>query len=168
MAWTLNYKGLTGYRDSIAVADETSYTVLDLIGGIISGETGGAGATTIDGPDNVPYGDCYAEMYVERDTSIELKSLTLSDPVDQHLQDGDTIICTAWLAGNKRVRQQVKLGIAQIKRQALMSADPTNEPFYRTLNTAETDDLPTIYNTDNETVTDNPNVGGLQSGRPWT
>lgn len=133
MAWTINYKGLTGYQDSIAVADETTYTVTQLIAAIKSDETGGAASTTIDGPDSITYGGCYDKLYVFRDASTELTALTGSDAIDQHLEDGDEIICTP-LDGtkgtaNKRVRQQVKLGIAQMKRKALMSGSPSSEPF---------------------------------------
>ena len=171
MAWTLNYKGLTGYRDTIAVADETTYTITSLIAAIKSDETAAGAATTIDGPDSLTYGDCYDKFYVDRDTSIELTALTGSDAVDQHLEDGDIIICTpldgTGSTANKRVRQQVKLGIAQIKRKALMYATPSNASFYRTNNTYEWDNLPTTYNTDNKTVTDNPNAGGLLPFRPW-
>ena len=170
MAWTINYKGLTGYQDSIAVADETTYTVTQLIAAIKSDETGGAAATAIDGPDSITYGGCYDKLYVSRDASIELTALTGSDAIDQHLADGDEIICTP-LDGtkgtaNKRVRQQVKLGIAQMKRKALMSGSPSSEPFYRTNNTYEWDNLPTTYNTDG-TINDNTNAGGLLPQRPW-
>ena len=170
MAWTINYKGLTGYQDSIAVADETTYTVTQLIAAIKSDETGGAASTNIDGPDSITYGGCYDKLYVSRDASIELTALTGSDAIDQHLADGDEIICTP-LDGtkgtaNKRVRQQVKLGIAQMKRKALMSGSPSSEPFYRTNNTYEWDNLPTTYNTDG-TINDNTNAGGLLPQRPW-
>lgn len=170
MAWTLKYKGLTGYQDSIEIADETTYTITQLIAAIKSDETGGAAASSVDGPDSITYGGCYDKFYVFRDSSIELTALTGSDAVDQHLADGDEIICTP-LDGtkgtaNKRVRQQVKLGIAQMKRKALMSGDPTNEPFYRINNTYEWDNLATVYNTDG-TISDNTNAGGLLPQRPW-
>lgn len=170
MAWTINYKGLTGTQGSVTVADETTGTITQLIAAIKSDETGGAASTTIDGPDSLTYGGCYDKLYVSRDTSIELTALTGSDAVDQHLQNNDEIICTP-LDGtegsaNKRVRQQVKLGIAQMKRKALMSGDPTSENFYRTNNTYEWDNLPTVYNTDG-TIFDNPNASGLVPFRPW-
>jgi hypothetical protein len=74
----------------------------------------------------------------------------------------------------KQLKQEAKLEIAEAKRQGKIVADdgtitgtvdPT-KPYYRTLNVLDIDLLPTKYT--NNTVTDNPNVGGLVEGRPWT
>ena len=74
----------------------------------------------------------------------------------------------------KQLKQEAKLAIAEAKRQGKVVADdgtitgtvdPT-KPYYRTLNVLDIDLLPTKYT--NNTVTDNPNVGGLVEGRPWT
>lgn len=168
MAWSLTYKGLTAVPGSFTGIDETAKTITQLIADIKSDETGGAASTTIDGPDSLSYGDCYDRFYVSRDTSIELTDLTGSDTIDQHLVDGDEIICTpkdgTGSAANKRVRQQVKLGIAQIKRKALMSDNPTTENYYRTNNTYEWDNLPAVFNTDG-TVLDT--ATGMVVQRPW-
>jgi len=168
MAWSLTYKGLTAVPGSFTGIDETAKTITQLIADIKSDETGGAASTTIDGPDSLSYGDCYDRFYVSRDTSIELTDLTGSDTIDQHLVDGDEIICTpkdgTGSTANKRVRQQVKLGIAQIKRKALMSDNPTTEDYYRTNNTYEWDNLPAVFNTDG-TVLDT--ASGMVVQRPW-
>ena len=61
----------------------------------------------------------------------------------------------------KRERQDAKLAQAALDRAA------DNNPRY----TLDVTQLPTRYKTgDNDTadVVDNPNVGGLVQGRPWT
>ncbi len=79
----------------------------------------------------------------------------------------------------KADRQLAKLNLAKAKREGRVvaddgtitgSIDPT-KPYYRDRNTYDTTQLPTLYTAgDNDTndVTDNPNVGGLVQGRPWT
>lgn len=64
---------------------------------------------------------------------------------------------------SKEAKQLAKLELAQTKRRA---GGNVNSPAYRTLNTYDIELLPTRY-VDNAVV-DNTNVGGLQSGRPWT
>ena len=73
----------------------------------------------------------------------------------------------------KEQKQLAKLTIAQEKRQgkvvaadgtATGSIDPTKN-YYRVNNTFDITELPTQY-VDNG-ILDNPNVGGLQQGRPW-
>ena len=59
----------------------------------------------------------------------------------------------------KEARQLAKLNLAQTKRQLVGTAG------YRTNRYYDLDLLPTVYNGNN--VVDNPNVGGLQPGRPW-
>lgn len=74
----------------------------------------------------------------------------------------------------KQLKQQAKLAIAEAKRQGKVVADDgtvtgtvdSTKSYYRTYNVLDIDLLPTKY-TDN-TVTDNPNTGGLVQGRPWT
>lgn len=70
-------------------------------------------------------------------------------------------------------RQKAKLAIAEAKRQGKTvaadgtitgSVDPT-KPWYRDNNVLDITELPTQY--DGNDVLDNPNVGGLQEGRPW-
>lgn len=60
----------------------------------------------------------------------------------------------------KEERQIAKLELAQAKRQALGTVG------YRVLNCYNRDLLPTEYIGND--VFDNPNIGGLQIGRPWT
>jgi hypothetical protein len=74
----------------------------------------------------------------------------------------------------KQAKQIAKLNIAQAKKQGKTvaadgtisgSVDPTKNS-YRYNNTYNITDLPTQYT--GNAVTDNPNVGGLKSARPWT
>jgi hypothetical protein len=57
----------------------------------------------------------------------------------------------------KQARQEAKLALAATKR----AADPSRYPRA----TPDVNLLPTKYNGND--VVDNPNVGGLQPGRPW-
>jgi len=59
-------------------------------------------------------------------------------------------------------RQVAKLTIAELRRKA---GGNTSAPYYRSLNTANIDLLPTKWS--GNTLVDNPNPGGLQPGRPW-
>lgn len=59
----------------------------------------------------------------------------------------------------KELRQIAKLNLAQTKRQLVGTAG------YRTNRYYDLDLLPTKYSGDD--VVNNPNVGGLQQGRPW-
>jgi len=73
----------------------------------------------------------------------------------------------------KQLKQEAKLNIAEAKRQGKTVADDgtitgsvdATKPYYRSLNTLNINLLPTKYS--GNTVSDNANVGGLQSGRPW-
>jgi hypothetical protein len=62
----------------------------------------------------------------------------------------------------KQQRQKAKLDLAQINRQA---GGDTAAPAYRPLNVYDITLLPTQYS--GNAIVDNPNVGGLQQGRPW-
>jgi len=75
---------------------------------------------------------------------------------------------------DKEARQIAKLDIAEAKRQGKVvatngtitgSVDPT-KPYYRVRNNYDITQLPTQF--DGNDVIDNPNVGGLVVGRPWT
>lgn len=74
----------------------------------------------------------------------------------------------------KQQKQQAKLDLAKRKRKGytlnadgtIASGPDTTKVFYRARNDFDITQLPTQYN-DND-VTNNPNVGGLVSGRPWT
>jgi hypothetical protein len=65
--------------------------------------------------------------------------------------------------GTKQLRQEAKLNLAEIQRQA---GGDTSDPAYRPLNVLDITLLPTRYQ-DNDVI-DNANPGGLQPGRPWT
>ena len=79
----------------------------------------------------------------------------------------------------KADRQAAKLAIAKAKREGRTVADDgtitgginTTATFYRARNVLDITELPTVYSTttnDTNLVVDNPNVGGLVYGRPWT
>jgi hypothetical protein len=79
----------------------------------------------------------------------------------------------------KADRQTTKLAKAKAKREGRIVADDgtitgaidSTKPYYRSRNTLNIGQLPTVYTAgDNDTkdVTNNPNVGGLVYGRPWT
>jgi len=63
---------------------------------------------------------------------------------------------------NKKLRQEAKLTLAGQDRAARNVVEPGR---YADV-TADITQLPTKYEADNS-VTDNPNVGGLLPGRPW-
>ena len=78
------------------------------------------------------------------------------------LVDGDTVLCTPQQNESKQERQLRKLYIAQAKKQAF---GDTTKPYYRVNNTFDITLLPDTYAT---AADDNPNIGGLVDGRPWT
>ena len=63
---------------------------------------------------------------------------------------------------NKKLRQEAKLTLAGQDRAARNVVEPGRYAD----TTADITQLPTKYEADNS-VTDNPNPGGLQQGRPW-
>ena len=74
----------------------------------------------------------------------------------------------------KQLKLEGKLNIAELKRQgytlnpdgSVASGPDTNANSYRTRNVADVNLLPTKYS--GNTLIDNPNVGGLITGRPWS
>ena len=81
------------------------------------------------------------------------------------LVDNDVFVAAPIQDGlTREARQTQLLDIAQLKRQGGPTADNTKH-YYRTANTYDKTELPTQYSGD--TLVDNPNVGGLQTGRPW-
>ena len=149
---TLNYRGLTGKRGTVTVDDTGN--VLSIITAILADEDPTLGVLTSNDYD----------IALERDTSIT-DVANGSDTISTHIVDGDTIICiddkkNLETTNTKDVRQDRKLRIASVKRQAT--------PGGNTDYTFDITELPTQYQ-DNDTsnVVDNPNVGGLQPGRPW-
>ena len=63
---------------------------------------------------------------------------------------------------NKKLRQEAKLAQANADR----AARNVVEPGRYTDTTADINQLPTKYDTDNSLI-DNANTGGLKPGRPW-
>lgn len=63
---------------------------------------------------------------------------------------------------NKKLRQEAKLALAGQDRAARNVVEPGRYAD----TTADITQLPTKYKADN-TVENNPNVGGLLPGRPW-
>jgi hypothetical protein len=63
---------------------------------------------------------------------------------------------------NKKLRQEAKLALAGQDRADRNAIEPGRYAD----TTADITQLPTKYATDN-TVEDNPNIGGLVQGRPW-
>ena len=138
---TINYWGLSGIKDSVTVA--LTITIDQLITAIASDEglpTDYYKISVLDNPaiNDTTYGD----------SSSTLTSMGIVD--------GDTILCTPNQVGTKQDRQIQKLEIAKAAR----TADGNPRDTY-TIN-----DLPTKYT--GNAVTDNPNVGGLVDGRPWS
>jgi len=73
----------------------------------------------------------------------------------------------------KQAKQEAKLAIAEAKRQGkTVARDGTitgsldnTKPYYRVNNKLDLTELPTVYV--GNALSDNANVGGLQTGRPW-
>jgi|TARA_R110000851_G_scaffold23203_1_gene68176 hypothetical protein len=63
---------------------------------------------------------------------------------------------------NKKLRQEAKLTLANADREARNVVEPGR---YADV-TADINQLPTKYDTDNSLI-DNANTGGLKVGRPW-
>jgi hypothetical protein len=63
---------------------------------------------------------------------------------------------------NKKLRQDAKLALAETDR----TARNVVQAGRYTDTTADVDQLPTKYDTDNSLI-DNANTGGLKLGRPW-
>lgn len=136
---TINYWGLTK-KGSVTVA--LTITVDQLITAIAADE----GLST--------------EYYtLSRLTDPSKSSIPYGDSsttlAQMGIVDNDTILCTTNQYGNKQERQIEKLNIAAVKR--------ANTGRTSTLTI---DNLPTKYT--GNSVTDNPNAGGLVDGRPWS
>lgn len=138
---TINYWGLTGVKDSVTVA--LTITVDQLITAIAADEslpTEYYKISVLNNPNinDTTYGDSSSTL-----TAIGIV-------------DGDVVLCTPNQVGSKQERQVQKLEIAAKAR----TADGNARDTY-TIN-----DLPTKYSGND--LVDNPNVGGLVDGRPWS
>ena len=150
---TVNFKGLTGIVGSVLI-DESA--TLDALITAISTE---------EGLDSNYYSISKEGVPSASSNSYSDSSTTLDD-LNVNIGDGDRVICTPVQTGTKEYRQIQKLDIAQRKRTGGLAGDSTQGPYYRPGNTYDRDKLPTKYTGDD--VTDNPNVGGLLPGRPWS
>ena len=138
---TINYWGLSGVKDSVTVA--LTITIDQLI-------------TAIAADESLPtdyYKISALRNPVLNDTTYGDSSSTLTDI---GIVDGDVILCTPNQVGTKQDRQIQKLEIAAKAR----AADSNPRATY------DITQLPTQYS--GNAVVDNPNVGGLVEGRPWT
>lgn len=138
---TINYWGLSGVKDSVTVA--LTITVDQLIAAIAADEglpTDYYKISVLNNPNinDTTYGD----------SSSTLAAIGVVD--------GDLVLCTPNQVGTKEDRQIQKLEIASVAR----AADGNARSTYTIT------DLPTKYSGNN--VIDNPNVGGLVDGRPWS
>ena len=152
---TVEFKGLTAILGEVTVDDTLT------LGALIEAIATEEGLPT----------DYYA-ISVEgnpsvNDTVYDDSTVTIGGtiPTGAGITASDRIICTPRQQGTKERRQIQKLDIAQRKRTGGLAGDSTQGPYYRLANTYDRDKLPTKYTGD--TVTDNPNVGGLLPGRPW-
>ena len=148
---TINYWGLTGVKGTVTITLTTA-TVDTLITAIATDE----GLPT----------DYYAWSLLNdpsKNSIVYGDSSTKLSPMG--LVDGDTVLCTPQQNETKQVRQVRKLTIAEVKRKA---GGDTSAVYYRPLNTLDITLLPDTYNGNEPGADDNPNVGGLVDGRPWT
>ena len=148
----INYWGLTGTKRSVTGITLTTATVDTLITAIATNEGLPAdydhwSLLTDPSKNSIVYGD----------SSTKLSAIGIVD--------GDTVLCTPQQNESKQERQLRKLKIAEAKRKAF---GDTTKPYYRTRNTLDITLLPDTYNGNAPGADDNPNVGGLVVGRPWT
>ena len=150
---TVNYKGLTGIRDSVSVT-LASTTIDQLI-------------TAIAADEGLPTD--YYHISLSTDPSKNDRIFGDSSTVlsDIGFTDGCLVICTPDQSGSRERRQIQKLEIAQLKRRGTPGDDSSvTVGYYRLGNTYDRNKLPTKYSVN--TVVNNPNVGGLVVGRPWS
>ena len=155
----LTFKGLTGVYGSLSNFDDTT-TIDDLITAIAAEEGLDTNYYTISKVGDPT--DTLSITFGDSSTSIA----TLG------IQNGDVILCTTNQVGTKQERQIQKLEIAQLKRQGTFRdtgtyTNPSDAPYFRTLNTYDTNLLPNPYN-NNDADPDDGDAGPLDDGRPWT
>jgi transglutaminase-like putative cysteine protease len=146
---TVNFKGLLGITGSVTVTLSTT-TIDQLITAIASAEGLPTdfyhlSLLTDHSKNDVTYGD----------STTKLSAIGFTD--------GCTVLCTPDQSGSRERRQIQKLEIARVKRAA---AGDTTKPYYRAAHTYDINKLPTKYSVN--TLVDNPNIGGLLNGRPWS
>lgn len=138
---TIYYWGLSGVKDSVTVA--LTITIDQLITAIAADEGLPTEYYKISLLNNPNINDT-----VYGDSSSTLTAIGIVD--------GDTILCTPNQVGTKEYRQIQKLEIAAKARAADGNARSTYDIT----------ELPTKYSGND--IVDNPNVGGLVDGRPWS
>jgi len=152
---TLSYKGLTGILGSVTVDDSLTLGALITAIAVDEGLPTDYYAISVDGDPAV------------NDTVYDDSTVTIggSLPTGAGITSADRIICTPRQIGTRERRQIQKLEIAKKKREGGLADDSTQDTYYRQRNSYNRDLLPTKYT--GNAVTDNPNLGGLQLGRPW-
>lgn len=149
---TVYYKGLTGIVGNVSVTLAT--TTIDMLISAIAVDEG------------LPTE--YYHLSLENDPSVS--DIAYGDSTAKlsaiGFVDGSKVVCNPNQNGTREYRQIQKLEIAQRKRTGGLASDSTQGDYYRPLNTYNRDDLPTKYSGNN--IVDNPNVGGLKVGRPWS
>lgn len=143
-ATTINYRGLSGVRATINV--DTTDTLTSICSTAITDE--GLNANYYQ--DFVLLRDGEVKRSAVGTLSFTVLGLTSSDTLVAILDDDPA----TW---TKQQRQVRKLEIASIKR----AADSRRSTYDIT-------QLPDTYNNNAPGADDNPNVGGLVTGRPWT
>ena len=138
---TINYWGLSGVKASVTV--NLTITIDQLIDAIAADESLPADYYKISVLNNPSINDT-----TYGDSSSTLTQIGMID--------NDTVLCTPNQVGTKEDRQIQKLEIAKAARTADGNARDTYDIT----------ELPTKYTGNN--VTDNPNLGGLVVGRPWS
>lgn len=138
---TIYYWGLSGVKDSVTVS--LTVTIDQLITAIAADEGLPTEYYKISLLNNPNINDT-----VYGDSSSTLTAIGIVD--------GDTILCTPNQAETKEYRQIQKLEIATKARATDGNARSTYDIT----------ELPTKYSGND--IVDNPNVGGLVDGRPWS
>jgi hypothetical protein len=138
---TIYYIGLTSKKNSVTI------NLTDTIGDLIVAIAADEGLPTQYYSVSLEGSPDKSDRYYDDSTT----TLTALGVVD-----GNVFICTPNQSGTKEDRQIQKLEIAAATR----TADGNVRNVY------DITELPTQY--DDNTVVDNPNVGGLANGRPWT
>lgn len=145
----IKYKGISGIAYDLTIDDGQTFTQARTA--IIADE---ALSSYYYGPISISKGGTLYTSDSHGSTTLATAGVT----------SGDLLLCATDRNQTSLQRnQEMKLDAAQKQKQA---GGDTTKNYYRTLNTYDIDELPTKFSGD--TVVDNPNVGGLTQGRPWT
>ena len=143
----IHYHGLTGQKYNLTI--DNGQTMTQLRAAIATNEQ-----LALANYENVALLSDISKSFVDNptDTLATVGAVT-----------GSIFICKTLSTGTKQAKQEAKLAVAEEKRKA---DGDTSAQFYRALNTANINDLPTKYSGNN--VVDNTNSGGLKDGRPFS